>query len=701
MPTDVSKKLSKALADIRNTFISSKDYSPIDNAIDKSIAKLTISDLNSNTLNYSETMKKYMTQNIDSSSITKDITTNILQSPDVIARFARYSNAEEVIYNISQCARALKVLSSGILSPDNITKSSLNILVTDKSESEETKEILSNLKIINKELKIEDYLDTIITETLKYGDKFLEFCSYKSEEVPLTQSLYLEEMALYEMGNIEEEPKIQEMPVHRIVYEEYDYKHMDDNGNPKVKKISKNVSLKLVEYVDTDKKNLSLTEKVNKKKKNEDIFKNIEELRIIQHDPTHIVKLQSERFKVCLGYLVLPDGFGADGGGSGLGMMSATGIMQGGSAGAQIASGLQNDLYMGVDALYVDLVKLIKRHVNNSDLKVNKKEMKDLLARLVKDLDDESNKKDIKIRYVPPERMEHFHINERINFPYGEGIFEKTMHSAKELIAIKTAITVRRITDSVDKRVIYIESNMPRNSRNMITLLREALRKRKFSMNNLSNISSIPSMMTNFEDYIITSKNGKRHVEFDTIPTTSRIADITEELKFFRDELVSSLDVPPAFIGIEENINGKSTLAHESALFAETILSYQKIFNRHIFKMFNSIHKLLYNENIPDCITITLPAPKMLYISVEAEHFETVARLLELSNTLGVDKETLKKRYLPLDWEQEEDAKIKSQLDKRGNPTEKGDDDGLLGGGYAGMGGMGMGAGMPVSGGIV
>ncbi len=48
MPTDVSKKLSKALADIRNTFISSKDYSPIDNAIDKSIAKLTISDLNSN-----------------------------------------------------------------------------------------------------------------------------------------------------------------------------------------------------------------------------------------------------------------------------------------------------------------------------------------------------------------------------------------------------------------------------------------------------------------------------------------------------------------------------------------------------------------------------------------------------------------------------------------------------------------------------
>ena len=381
MPTDVSKKLSKALADIRNTFISATDYSAIDSAIDKSIAKLTISDLNSNTLNYSETMKKYMTQNIDSSSITKDITTNILQSPDIMARFARYSNAEEVIYNISQCARALKVLSSGILSPDNITKSSLNILVADKSDSEETKEILNNLKIINKELNIEDYLDNIITETLKYGDKFLEFCSYKSEEVPLTQSLYLEEKALYELGKANK-PIKQEMPTHKIVYEEYDFRKMDDDGNPGIKKITKNIKINLVEYIDNDKKEFSLNEKVNKKK--EEVFKNIEELRIIQHDPTHIVKLQSERFKVCLGYLVLPDG-GSDGG-SGLGMMSATGIMQSGSAGAQISSGLQNDLYMGVDALYIDLVKLIKRHVNNSDLKVNKKEMKDLLARLVKDL---------------------------------------------------------------------------------------------------------------------------------------------------------------------------------------------------------------------------------------------------------------------------------------------------------------------------
>ena len=372
--------------------------------------------------------------------------------------------------------------------------------------------------------------------------------------------------------------------------------------------------------------------------------------------------------------------------------MSSSGISYASAGAVPIAAGLNNELFMGVDGVYSDLVKTIKKHVNTKDIKVNKKEMKEILARLISDLDDNIDKSNIKIRYVPPERMEHFTINDRINFPYGEGIFEKSMHSAKELIALKTAITVRRITDSVDKRVIYIESNLPRNSNNMITHLKEALRKRKFSMGSLSNISTIPSMMTNFEDYIITTRNGKRSVEFETIPTTSNVRDMTDELKFFRDELISSLDVPPAYIGIEENINGKTTLAHESALFAETILYYQTIFNKHIFNFFNNLHKTLYSKQIPDTIQITLPPPKMLFIGNELENLENISRIIELGPSLDIDKDVLRKKYLSFDWEEIEDAKIKDVLDKRGNPTPNDD-------GAGGMGG-GMGMGMPMGGGF-
>ena len=698
MSNDMSKKLSKALADIRNTYISNADYSTIDAAINKSIDKLSISDLNTNTMSYAETMKQYMTQGIDTTSFTKEITTGVLQSPDFLARFSRYANAEEVIYNISHCNRALQVLSAGIISPDNVTKSSINFLIEDKTDSEDIKEILNNVRIINKQLKIDDMLDNIVTETLKYGDKFIELCSYRAKEIPISQSMYLEELSLYEsLGSVGKPPRKPSNKSHKITYEKLLSETPNEYGRYKTETVEFNVTLNLVEDISPNdplynmkSKNI-LTEKIGKPKKDEKLFENIDEMRLIQHDPTKVIKLQSDRFKVNLGYLILPDGVDE----GGLGMISSSGLSSA-TTGNPVVSGLQNDVYMGIDGLYRDLVKMIKRHVNNSDLKVNKKEMKELLARLVKDLDDSADKRELKIRYVPPERMEHFQINERIHFPYGEGIFEKSMHHAKSLIALKTAVAVRRITDSVDKRVIYIESSMPRNSRNMITLLKEALTKRKFSMNNLSNISTIPSMMTSFEDYIITSKNGKRHVEFDTIPTTSNIRDITEELKFYRDELISSLDVPPAYIGIEENLNGKSTLAHESAMFAETIIKYQKTFNKNLFRLFNSIHKLLYGQIIPDCITITLPAPKMLFMSVEAENLETIARVIELHGSLGVEKETLRKKYVPFDFDDEEDAKVRAELDKRSNPSKKTEDDGLLGGGFGGLGMGGMGGMSPL-----
>lgn len=690
------KRISKALADIRTSFISSRDFSKIDSEIDRSIDKLTVSDLNVNTINYAETMKQYMTKSIDTNSISKEVTANILNTPETLQRFGRYANAEEVIYNIPQCSRALKVLASGILSPDNVTKTSLSILASEDSDADNIKEILNNIKLINKEIKFEDFLDTAITETLKYGDKFIEICSYKSKEIPITQSMYLQERIIYEStGRVGTPPQKIKTKIHEVKYDELVYDLLNEDSEELLyNRFKKKVYLNIVEDGNPNELNFSqslLHEKKsrrNRKAKEEKLFENIDEVRLIQHDPRRVVKLQTERFKVNLGYLILPEGSEEMAGLGMAGMSVSSGGGYGGGA-APIASGLQNDIFKGVEGLYVDLIKMIKRHVNSSDLKVNKKEMKEMLARLVKDLETDSDKSEIKIRYVPPERMEHFMINDRIHFPYGEGIFEKTMHAAKELIALKTAVTVRRITDAVDKRVIYIESTMARNSRNVMTSFREALRKRKFTMSSLSNISSIPSQMTNFEDYILTQKNGKRSVEFDTIPTTSNIRDISDELKFFRDELVSSLDVPPAFIGIEENINGKSTLAHESALFAETILSYQKIFNIHIFRFFNNLHKLLYGRSIPDTINITLQPPKMLAISTELEHLETVSRIMELSTSLGIQKETLRKRYVPVDWEEEEDVKTKDELTKRGEASKKSEDD-IFGGGM-GMGGLGIG----------
>jgi uncharacterized protein (UPF0147 family) len=158
-----------------------------------------------------------------------------------------------------------------------------------------------------------------------------------------------------------------------------------------------------------------------------------------------------------------------------------------------------NDLNRGVESIYKDILKLVSKYINTKNVLIDKIELKSMLNRIIQDM-DENNSKNLKIRYVPPERMEHFNINHMENFPYGEGIFEKTMYSAKLYMALKSAITIKRMTDASDKRVIYVDTTMPRNSRNMIETLKDKLKKRKYSVDTFSNLSSISTLVTSYEE---------------------------------------------------------------------------------------------------------------------------------------------------------------------------------------------------------
>jgi hypothetical protein len=115
-------------------------------------------------------------------------------------------------------------------------------------------------------------------------------------------------------------------------------------------------------------------------------------------------------------------------------------------------------------------------------------------------------------------------------------------------------------------------------------------------------------------------------------------------------------------------------LSHESSLFAETILSYQKIFSGQILSFFSKLYKYTYKEKFSSKILIVLPPPKMLRIEKEGEHAEIVARLIQaLSDAGDIPKEYLAKKYLPVDWSEIEQYKIKQSLENRSSPTKPND----------------------------
>ena len=90
-------------------------------------------------------------------------------------RLMRYRTYRAITSHINYCYRALSVLVDNIISPDDITKSSLEIKPSTYLEDEVS--IQSKVKLVKeivKELKLEDRLSLIVSSTLELGDFFCE-----------------------------------------------------------------------------------------------------------------------------------------------------------------------------------------------------------------------------------------------------------------------------------------------------------------------------------------------------------------------------------------------------------------------------------------------------------------------------------------------------------------------------------------------
>jgi hypothetical protein len=608
--------------------------------IDSAMSRIADSIIDKDSSNFAEMIGRVYSDILSQSFNMKSFQRNIFQGYVNADRYIRYANAEEIVDCIPYCARALKVISDEVVAPDEITKTIIQFYQEENS-SESSKNEYNNLKSINSNLKVETHIREIVYETLKLGDQFIEICDYTSPDIPVSQ-LVLNENESPE--SLTEDQIISRFKDHEITIRYDDY---SENGNHDVKEETVNIKPVLIEA----------GEKETQGNKKDEI--DISRVKLIVHDPRYVIKLQSPRFKLCLGYIILPSNAFGDKNNNSFG---------GGKNNPRLISlmaGKSNYRDMlGIDALYMDMMTMIKKHIGNKDIDVDKKEVKDMITRSIKEFDYETSM-EFKIRFVPPEKMEHFCLSHRRFFPYGEGIFYKTSFSAKLLIALQTAITIKRLSDSSDKRIAYIETGTPRNVRDLIEDIKEATKKRKVSLDSMGNIGSIPSMITNYEDYYIPQNNGKKYVEFDTLQSNLNLRDLSDELKYFRDVLVSSLEVPPSYIGLEENLSNKSALSFENILFARTIVSYQTLLSKHLQNLFNKLYRFIHNELPKSDIKITFAPPKMLQMERDAENMRMIADIITTLTELGIDKKYLMKKYLPLEWEKVEESETTNKLDNK------------------------------------
>jgi hypothetical protein len=82
-------------------------------------------------------------------------------------------------------------------------------------------------------------------------------------------------------------------------------------------------------------------------------------------------------------------------------------------------------------------------------------------------------------------------------------------------------------------------------------------------------------MMNITEDFFMPVRGGDSGTQIDTLSGLQYTA--IEDIDYLKAKLFAALKVPKAFLGYEEDINGKATLAAEDIRFARTIERIQRV----------------------------------------------------------------------------------------------------------------------------
>ena len=231
----------------------------------------------------------------------------------------------------------------------------------------------------------------------------------------------------------------------------------------------------------------------------------------------------------------------------------------------------------------------------------------------------------------------HFRLLSDSNYlPYGKAMIENARKTWKSLSLMEDAMLVHRIMRAPEKRIFQIDiGNIPPNEvdnymQQIITKMKKTpLVDPKTGEYNLKyNLQNVT------EDFYLPVRGGDSGTSIDTL--SGLTFDAVEDIEYLRNKMMSALKIPKAFLGYEEQVNAKATLAAEDVRFARTVERIQRILVSELTKI-GIVH--LYSQGFTDesLVNFNLELTKSSTI-YEQEKIELWDAKTSLANSMIQDK---------------------------------------------------------------
>ena len=175
--------------------------------------------------------------------------------------------------------------------------------------------------------------------------------------------------------------------------------------------------------------------------------------------------------------------------------------------------------------------------------------------------------------------MAHFRLYGDANFlPYGKSMLEGARKTWKQLTLMEDAMLIHRIMRAPEKRVFRLDiGNIPPNEvENYMNQIINKMKKIPVIDQSTGEYNLRYNIESVTEDYFLPVRGGDSGTSIEALPGLQN-QDAIQDIEYLRSKMMAALKVPRAFLGYDENIGAKATLAAEDVRFARTIERLQKV----------------------------------------------------------------------------------------------------------------------------
>jgi hypothetical protein len=228
----------------------------------------------------------------------------------------------------------------------------------------------------------------------------------------------------------------------------------------------------------------------------------------------------------------------------------------------------------------------------------------------------------------------HFRLISDSNFlPYGKSMIEPARKIFKQLALMEDAMLIQRIMRAPERRIFKIDvGNIPPHEvDNHMQQIINKMKKIPYMDEKTGEYNLKFNMENMMEDYYLPVRGSESGTSIESLPGLTNDGQI-EDIEYLRNKMMAALKIPKAFLGYDEGVEGKATLAAEDVRFARTIERIQKIFISELTKI-AIVH--LYtqgftDENLVD-FSLDLVSPSIIY---QKQMVELMESKIGLANTL-------------------------------------------------------------------